>query len=143
MKSTAEPVSFSLAFRIVAWKACVFADRRWELGPGYYCPTCLLPEKDVPNGCPRCPLAEAYESVFKAEAIKEIEARGGFPLNVTIDGLMEKHAAITLVLSDNRNRISGQWPVGFAHLARIIIEERAQQKFTRDWNDWQRAKDGK
>lgn len=143
MTSCSTPLSYTTAFRIVAWKACCFADRRWELGPGYYCPTCVLPEKDIANDCPRCPLTELFESVYRAEAEKEIKLRGTLPEGLTLNALMETYAIVSESLSDNNDKISPAWDVHFARLARIVLEERNQQRYTNQWNDWRKQKDQK
>lgn len=118
--------------------ACVFLEERWKLGPRYYCPTCELPDKDLNSGCPKCPLTQLYQKTFKTAAIEEIERRGGLADGTTVDRLMNDYWSIAVILSDNDDRINEKWDVAFVALARIVLQERAQQKFINDWNDWRK-----
>ncbi len=128
------------AFRIVAWKACVFAEERWLLGPQYYCPTCELPEKDLQAGCPKCPLTALYNSAFKNAALEEIERRGRMPANVTIEQLISIHSTVSQILAENGDQISRDWEKSFVELVRIIRQERDQQRYINDWNAYQEMK---
>jgi hypothetical protein len=125
-------------FRIIAWKACVYAEARWKLGPLYYCPTCELPEKDLKENCPKCPLTELYQSSFKKGAIREIERRGGLPEGLTIDKLISDFSTVSQLLGDNNGAIDKEWPVDFTALVRIVMQERDQHRFDIDWHDWKR-----
>lgn len=125
-------------FRIVAWKACVYAEQRWKLGPLYYCPTCELPEKDLKENCPKCPLTELFLSAFKKGAIREINKRGGLPEGLTIEKLISDYSTVSQVLADNGNEIDKQWPVAFTALVRVLIQERDQHRYDQDWHDWKK-----
>ncbi len=128
------------AFRIVCWKACVFAEARWKLGPKYYCPTCDLAQKDLANGCPTCPLTRLFDKEYKQAAITEIEQRGGMPEGYAIDKLLETHSRVSQVLGENQDKISPSWEVPFVELVRIVLQERNQQSYIRDWNLWNESK---
>lgn len=136
MTSYSTPLSYTAAFRIVAWKAAAYAVRRWELGPDYYCQTCIRPEKDLPNDCPRCPLSELFKGVYVEGATQEIEARGGFPSGVTINRLMADYARVSTLLRDNQNRVDPRWDVFLATLAQIVIDESDHQAYVQRWNLW-------
>jgi len=140
------PLNYLGCFRIVAWKACVYGELRFELGPKYYCATCLLPEKDLqaqPVACPLCPLTHLYQDVFKDGAADEIEIRGGLPPGHSIEQLISDYMVVAGVLSDHRDRIQADWDVAFVELARIVLQERAQQKFINSWNLWVKMKQTK
>lgn len=124
------------SFRIVCWKACTFSEERWKLGPKYYCPTCTLKEKDLEEGCPKCPLTDLFMNCLKRPAKEEIVLRGGLKDGLTIDKLLTDYWTVSLILGDNRDRISKRWDVAFVSLVRIVLQERAQQKYANDWNQW-------
>lgn len=129
------------AFRIVCWKGCVFAEERFEkLSPKYYCPTCLLPEKDLPKGCPDCQLTRLFNSVFKQGAKEEIDLRGGLPDGWTLDRLIQIHGVVSQTFAENNEEINPAWDESFVELVRILKQERAQQKYINDYNQYQRLK---
>lgn len=142
LSQTTNKIHPLLAFRIVAWKACYFADERWKLGPKYHCPTCDLKEKDLANGCPKCPLTDLLNSAFKGEAKDEITHRGGMPDGYSLDDLIKIYVVVSQILSENEDKINPQWSVTFTEFAKIIMQERAQMKYAYDWNQW-KAMQGK
>lgn len=143
-KVTDEPLQseagYLLCFRVVAWKAAVFAEERWKLGPKYHCPLCTLPEKDLPKGCPECPLTSLFIDVYKDAALYEIKERGGLADGVTLDALMNDYAKVARVLADNRSRINPKWDMGFVELARIVLQEQNHQIYVSRWNTWKKMK---
>jgi hypothetical protein len=134
------PLSFNEAFRIWAWQSCYLSeDRFYKLGPLYYCPTCILPQKDLAKGCPTCPLSELVIK-YKAAAAFEIKERGGFAEGVTLDKVIDIYATVSSILADNDNKINQAWELPFAALARIILEERNQYQFEANYKERQRIK---
>ena len=143
MSNQPRPLKPIEAFRIVAWKACVYAEERWKLGPIYYCPTCDLSVKDLSAGCPKCPLTELFLNCYKRAAITEIESRGGLPVGFTVDQLISTHGIVSRIFAENGEQISKEWDEPFVQLVRIVQQERAQQSYIRDWNSYQQMKSKK
>lgn len=139
-KDEAEPLDYWTAFRVVAWKAAVYSEERWHLGPKYYCPLCVLSIKDIANGCPECPLTELYKTSYKEAAADEIDRRGGLPAGVTLEALMEKQADVARLLAESRDRIGLNWDAQIAEYAQIIQEERRHLEYSAKWSHVQEMK---
>lgn len=119
--------------------------KRWDLGPGFYCPTCdHNPDndkyRDKDNGCPKCPLIETFQSIRVSNASKAIERQGGFPKGWNIDSLTRVYSLTSSILSENKGRIDLRWSITFGELCRIIQQEEAQAKFEQEWITWKKIK---
>lgn len=145
-------MTFFAVFRLVAWKFQEHSKRAGKLGPEYFCPRCVLPQKDFsaqPYSCPKCRLTDSYVVM-----IEGVHSREGFP---TTKGVLDevylrytqkkKHwpfewslAYVLTVfykvlkrLADNNYLINEEWDETTAELCRIINSERNQAQFAASW----------
>ncbi len=93
----------------------------------------------MPAGCPKCQLSENFE-IYKAYAIKEIEAMGGFPAKWSIDHLLKLYDVVCGILSRNKDAIADDWSVTFSRLALIVQQERNQIERELAWEVEQKIK---
>jgi hypothetical protein len=133
--SSTPPRSFQ-AIRVVAWGAIYLSkrvDKLNELRPKFHCPSCLLPEKDLARGCPRCELTEAVDAI--RERMIERAARlwgkpGGpwpFP-DWPLERVQTVYHYVAGLLAESEDKISGDWFEDVAALARVILDERQHEK---------------
>jgi hypothetical protein len=130
-----------LAFRIVAWQAPYHDERRRKLGPKFHCATCILPQKDLPRGCPECDLTVQFE-YFKQRIVLEADKRYGcrkhilgideaaWPFDdVALTDVLEAFSVVRRLLDDNGEKIDKGWDFVIATLARVVLQERARYEF--------------
>jgi hypothetical protein len=123
-------------FRVYCWKIQHLAEDEAELGPKYDCQLCQLPQRDLKQDCPRCPLAEARRS-FKDEVEEEIKTRFSGWGEWSFEKLQGLYNSVSLMLQTNKNKVNPKWDCAIAGLARVILSERSKARFVRDWNQLQ------
>ena len=97
--------------------------RASKLPVGYDCNWCRMPEKNLPKGCPTCPLTHSFERMFD-NSWKHIWEQ--MQENWTREELTRMVSAVSStkkVLADNENKIDIDWDAEFCEMARVCISE--------------------
>lgn len=110
------------------------------LGPTYDCLHCTKPEKDLTEGCPKCPLTITFNRVpeWAGEEIRRVLDEE--PDHMELEQMTVIFKKASAALADTASRIDPEWSFHFGAICRVVLYEQNRQDYSQNWTTLQKVK---